>query len=220
MVCNRSQSDLGMTNTERNTREATFFKSTPWSAIPAKRAGVKALKDRLNKLLVDVTRQKFQTVAADVRAKIRKLDGELEDMGPARQTSNHQRNHLIRIAVDFRGITAKAIDAYYGRDECFEDDDTLRLATNVMAMNSAFSETIARKGFTRKFCSSSSNAVAAKEAEAAEQEANFSSADSLETPASSAHSEKYELLREYPELRTLIGQRKPEPRRVQTSIMQ
>jgi hypothetical protein len=64
----------------------------------------------------------------------------LDGLGPARQTSNDQRNYLIRIAADFREITAKAVDAYYGRDECFEDD-SFCLATNIMAMNNAFSET-------------------------------------------------------------------------------
>ena len=47
IVCNRSQSDLGITNDERNAREAMFFKSEPWNAIPEERAGVKSLKDRL-----------------------------------------------------------------------------------------------------------------------------------------------------------------------------
>lgn len=222
IVCNRSQSDLGITNTERNAREAAFFKSEPWSAIPEKRAGVNALKGRLDKLLVDVTRQNFQAVALDVRAKIQKLEVLLDGLGPARETSNDQRNHLVRIAADFREITAKAVDAYYGRDECFEDD-SFRLATNVMAMNNAFSETIARNGFTRRFRHNPNSSVAdieAEEVELAEQEAISSSADSLKTPTSSAGSGKLELLREYPELRALIGQPKPEPGRKRGDIMQ
>ncbi|KAL5351057.1 hypothetical protein ACLOAV_004632 [Pseudogymnoascus australis] len=221
VVCNRSQSDMGMTNTERNTRESAFFKTKPWSAIPEERAGVKALKGRLDKLLVDVTRQNFHAVGFDVRAKIRKLEVELDGLGPSRQTSNDQRNHLIRIATDFREITAKAIDAYYGRDDCFKDD-SFRLATNVMAMNNAFSEIIARNGFTRRFRrnpSSSVTNIGAEEVEVAEQEAISSSADTLKT-TSSSNSGKYELLREYPELRVLTGQLKPEPKKEQGDIMQ
>jgi hypothetical protein len=97
-------------------RENAFFETQPWNAVPVKRAGVKALKARLDKLLVDVTRQSFQAVVVDVREKIRELEGELDDLGPARETSNDQRNHLIRIASEFRGIAVKAIDAYYRRD--------------------------------------------------------------------------------------------------------
>ncbi|KFZ15034.1 hypothetical protein V501_02916 [Pseudogymnoascus sp. VKM F-4519 (FW-2642)] len=204
-----------------NTRESAFFKSKPWSAIPEERAGVKALKDRLDKLLVDVTRQNFHAVGLDVRAKILNLEWELDGLGQPRQTSNDQRNHLIRIAADFREITAKAIDAYYGRDECFKDD-SFRLATNVTAMNNAFSETIALNGFTRRFHrnpNSSVTDIRAKEFEVAEQEAISSSADSLKTPPSS-YSGKYELLREYPELRALTGQLRPEPDKEQGYIMQ
>jgi len=231
IACNRSQSDLGITNAERNVREDSFFKTTPWNAIPEERTGVKALKDRLNKLLVDVTRQNFRAVAEDVRSKIQKLEKELERLGPARETSNDQRNHLIKIAADFREITGKAIDSYYGRDPCFQDDDTFRLATNVMAMNNAFSEAIACKGFTRKFrCNSSGSIVAAREEESEvpreaeevggdNQDSNFSSADNLRTPPST-NSEPYELFRNYPELKAVIGQRKPEPEGIQGGIMQ
>jgi hypothetical protein len=52
-----------------------FFRTHPWSAIPEERAGVTAFKDRLNSLLVIVTRENFQAVTVDVRNKIRKLKG-------------------------------------------------------------------------------------------------------------------------------------------------
>ncbi|TVY17611.1 Interferon-induced GTP-binding protein Mx2 [Lachnellula arida] len=144
IICNRSQSELGLTHHERNLREARFFETQPWSVVPKKRAGA---------------------VAVDVRSKIRELEVELDDLGPAREISNDQRNHLIRIASDFRGITVKAIDAYYGRDQCFEDDDDFRLATNVMDMDQNFSETIRRQGFTRSFRRNSDTAATEHESE-------------------------------------------------------
>ena len=151
IVCNRSQSDLNITFDERNTKEVTFFHLDPWSSIPKERAGIKALKHRLNNLLVDVTRRSFQGVAADIRRKIGKLEEQLRIIGPVRQTAYEQRNHLISIASKFRDITTKAIDAYYCRDECFEMDDIFRLATLVVEMNEDFSETVHKKGFTRAF---------------------------------------------------------------------
>ncbi|KAH6698489.1 hypothetical protein BKA61DRAFT_707217 [Leptodontidium sp. MPI-SDFR-AT-0119] len=111
IVCNRSQGDLGISNQGRNAREAMFFDSKPWSAISKECAGVKALKDRLDKLLVDVTRQNFQAVAVDVQTRIDELAEELDGLGPARQTPIDQRNHLIRVAADFRDIATKAVDA-------------------------------------------------------------------------------------------------------------
>jgi hypothetical protein len=151
IVCNRSQSDLSITFDERNAKEVAFFTQDPWSSIPKERAGIKALKLRLNNLLVDVTRRSFQGVAVDIRSRIRKLELQLEIIGPVRQTAYEQRNHLINVASKFREITTKAIDAYYSRDQCFEMDDIFRLATLVVEMNEEFSETVHKEGFTRAF---------------------------------------------------------------------
>jgi hypothetical protein len=180
IVCNRRQSDLGITHDERNAREAAFFRTSPWSATPKQRTGVTALKGRLNNLAVTVTSENFQAVAVDVRNKIRKREPELGDLGPARVTSNGQRNHLIKIASEFREITVKVIDAYYGRDRCFEDDDAFRLATNVMEMNRSFSETIRLNGVTRTFRRS--------DGEESGLEAPSSSDDTPSTPASPSRS--------------------------------
>jgi hypothetical protein len=87
------------------------------------------------------------------------------------------RNHLIGIASDFRGIAVKAIDAYYGRDQCLR---RLSTATNVMEMNQNFSETIRLQGFTRSFRRSSGNAVTEHGSE-------------LETTSSSGRGSEYSL---------------------------
>ncbi|KAH8588522.1 interferon-induced GTP-binding protein Mx1 [Bisporella sp. PMI_857] len=216
IVCNRSQSELGMTHNERNLREAAFFKTQPWSAVPEKRAGIKALKARLNKLLVDVTRQNFQAVAVDVRDKIQGLEGELDGLGPTRETSSDQRNHLIRIASEFQGIAAKAIDAYYGRDQCFEDDD-FRLATNVMEMNKEFSETIRLEGFTRSFHRDSDKAVTGN---GPELETGASSPRNFESSPTSSDFSDSEPPQEYPELKSLLLQSPIKPEKAQTDIMQ
>jgi hypothetical protein len=207
-----------MTHQERNLREAGFFKSPPWNIVPEKRAGVKALKARLDKLLIDVTRQNFQAVAVDVRDKIRELEGELDSLGPARETSNDQRNHLIRIASEFREITAKAIDAYYGRDQCFEDDG-FRLATNVMEMNRHFSETIRRQGFTRSFRHNSDSAVPEPATEhESDLETISSSQRESESSSPSFDALDSQPLQEYPELKTLL-QSEVKPGKAQTDIM-
>ncbi|KAF7918397.1 uncharacterized protein EAE97_011852 [Botrytis byssoidea] len=207
IVCNRSQSDLGITNDERNAREAMFFKREPWDVIPEERAGVKSLKNRLNNLLVDVTRHNFQAVAEDVRIKIRELGEKLDAMGPRRDTPNDQRNHLIRITTDVREITSKAIDAHYGRDRCF-DDDTFRLATNVMTMNKAFSDLIWLRGCTRKLNSASSEteiSVTAREDSELEPQTE-NPLDNLDAPtASNNRCTNIEFLQTYPELKVFIS---------------
>jgi hypothetical protein len=128
-------------------------------------------------------------------------------LGAARLTSNDQLNHLIRIASEFREITVKAIDAYYRRDRCFEDDDAFLLATNVMEMNKSFSETIRLKGFTQTFCRSDS--------EEPEPEAPSSSED---TPSTLARSRNREVP-QYPELRAILSKSETEPPHAKSGIM-
>src|SRR3954451_4308668 len=92
IVCNRSQSALSTTFDERNMKEIAFFNLDPWSSVLKERAGIKALKHRLNNLLVDVTRRSFQGVAIDIRRRMEKLEQQLKAIGPARQTAREQRN--------------------------------------------------------------------------------------------------------------------------------
>jgi hypothetical protein len=217
IVCNRCQSELGTTHEERNLRAAEFFKTQPWNAVPEQRAGVKALKVRLDKLLINVTRRSFQAVALDVRNKIRQLEGELDGLGPARETFNDQRNHLINIASEFRGLVVEAIDAYCGRDQCFEDDDDFRLATNVMEMNQAFSKTIRRRGYTRSFRRNSDHVVTEQgghsETSTSESEPTPNSSPSLSDAGNSG------TLQEYPKLKTLPLQSEDISGKVETDIM-
>ena len=141
-------------------------------------------------------------MAVDVRNKIRKLEGELADLGPARATAHDQRSHLIRIASEFREITVKAIDVYYGRDRCFEDDDAFRLATNVMAMNKVFSETIRLKGLTRRFRGSEDGESGLEEPSSSED-----TPSSPVSPSENGNSEVHQ----YPELKVIVSQENKMP---------
>ncbi|KAI9739944.1 MAG: hypothetical protein M1818_005000 [Claussenomyces sp. TS43310] len=156
VVCNRSQSELDITFDERNDKEVAFFAQDPWSWLPKERAGIGALKHRLDNLLVDITRRSFQGVAIDIGKMITDVERKIVLMGPVRQTVHEQRNHLIHIASKFREITTKAIDGYYSRDQCFEKGKVFRLATIIMELNHQFSETIHKNGFTRAFCKAQS----------------------------------------------------------------
>ncbi|KAG4443380.1 hypothetical protein IFR05_001169 [Cadophora sp. M221] len=154
-------------------------------------------------------------------ARIDELGRELGDLGPARQTPNDQRNHLIRIAADFRDITTKAVDAHYNRNPCFEDG-VFHLATNVMAINTVFSDTIVLKGCTRKFRQGSGDVATIqhdKKAKNARDDMDSSSAESLKTPASPSGSRNNDCFRDYPELKSLTSHSKAGPQGAKTNIM-
>lgn len=218
-MCNRSQGDLSITFDERNIKEVAFFTLDPWSSLPKERAGIKALKHRLNNLLVDITRRSFHGVAMDIRRRMEILEQQLAIMGPVRQTAHEQRNHLINIASKFREISMKAIDAYYSRDQCFEMDDIFRLATLVMEMNQDFSETIHKRGFTRAFSGVRPAAIIPSAAS--------SNPDDDRTPDhnTDSHSPAEPLTPEtesplYPELRSIMAQTETVPEAAESDIME
>ena len=216
-MCNRSQSDLSITFEERNMKEVAFFDLDPWSSLPKERAGIKALKHRLNNLLVDVTRRSFEGVVMDIRRRMEKLEQQLVIIGPVRQTAYQQRNYLINVASKFREIAMKAIDAYYSRDQCFEIDDIFRLATLVMEMNQNFSETVHKKGFTRAFSKVPAAGIPSTAppdpGDDRTPDRDTDSRSSAELPIPETESLKY------PELRSIMAQTEPVPEAAKDDIM-
>ena len=215
IVCNRSQSDLNITFNERNMKEVAFFDQDPWSAIPKERAGIKALKRRLNNLLVDVTRRSFQGVVVDIRQRIGKLEDQLRIIGPVRQTAFEQRIHLISIAAKFQEIAKKAIDAYYSRDECFEQDDIFRLATLVVEMNEDFSETVHKRGFTRAFGGAEAMDVGSPSSIPGPNRSPSPNTSHSSTPTFTPATESSE----YPELEGIMAQSEAVPEPAKDNIM-
>ena len=149
IVCNRSQSNLGATLTERNAIEAKYFSEHPWSAIPSDRRGTVALKRRLDGLLVELARNKFQEVACDISEAMDACTERLQQLGLQRCDKMEQQTHLLRIATAFQSLTSHALDAYYGRDPCFTSRDDLRLATTIKGLQDGYSSVLRRKGQTR-----------------------------------------------------------------------
>ena len=149
MVCNRSQSNLGAQLAERNTMEDSFFSEKPWSAITSDRRGIIALKRRLDGLLVDLARKTFQEVACDISEAMDGCTERLQNLGPQRCDKMEQQTHLLRIATTFQSLTSHALDAYYGREPCFNSRDDLRLATTIKGLQDDYSSILRRKGPTR-----------------------------------------------------------------------
>ncbi|KAL9601258.1 MAG: hypothetical protein Q9219_002663 [cf. Caloplaca sp. 3 TL-2023] len=159
IVCNRSQSKLEISLPERNKMESTFFQSDPWTRVPKDRAGIQALKSRLNKLLIDVTRENFRNVAIEIEEAIEGCHKRLQILGPERSSKTEQRGHLLDTAGAFQNLVSHALDAYYGRDAAFANHDELRLATVIRELQEDFSTTMRLQGHTRNFGLSKSRKV-------------------------------------------------------------
>lgn len=154
MVRNRGQQDKALTISERHQKEKEFFLRGPWSALDKERLGVPALQDRLRELLVDITRREFPHVKHEVDKRLSNCEHRLKSLGPARETEEQQRTFLLDLAATFQQTTSYALDAYYGRSSLFEENPSLRLATRIVDLNSAFSDNVSLKGHTMHFSKS------------------------------------------------------------------
>jgi hypothetical protein len=106
----------------------------------------KALKARLNKLLINLTRENFRDVAADITQSINSCYERLQALGSERSSKFEQRSYLLKTATSFQYLVSHALDAYYGRDAVFADHDELRLATVVKGLQEDFSRDIVLGG--------------------------------------------------------------------------
>ncbi|KAF2141514.1 uncharacterized protein K452DRAFT_228544 [Aplosporella prunicola CBS 121167] len=194
VVCNRSQSRQKSSLEDRNTEERAFFESSPWCSAPKDRTGISALQKRLDKLLVEVTRQNFRAVTTDVYRKIQECERQLEQLGSARQSAEEQRAYLTRISSAFQVIATKSVDGYYSRDRCFKDPE-YRLATVLARLNEDFSQTMFSESYSRHFTSNGPPAVP----EGSQTESKMT------TPSSSENDTP-----EFPELDSIMLRRKPE----------
>lgn len=147
VLCNRSQKDINTPLAVRNSRETDYFQSTPpWKALPKDRVGIKSLKLRLNALLVGLTRATFQQVSVEMTRQLSKTRDELSGMGRSRVEPFEQRLFLIELSSSSANLSAKAIDAYYSRDRCFQQNHELRLATRIRSAHIEYSRTFAAQG--------------------------------------------------------------------------
>lgn len=151
IIRNRGQQDKDLSSTERHEKEKQFFSNPPWSTLHKERVGIPALQDRLRELLVDVTRREFSTVKHEVNNRLLDCGQRLKLLGPARDTDDQQRFFLLDLATKFQEITSHALDACYGRSSLFGENPSLRLATRIADLNTAFSEDMWLKGHTRHF---------------------------------------------------------------------
>ena len=72
-------------------------------------------------------------------------------MGPHRENRDQQYKYLLGLATRFQTIASFALRAYYGGDDIFDTDKSLRLATAVVDRNSVFSDDVYEKGNTMEF---------------------------------------------------------------------
>jgi len=151
IVRNRGQSELSSQPSERARKEKEFFLSQPWSRLSRDRVGTQALQQRLQDLLVDITRREFPKVQSQILKKLADCRRQIEGLGVERQSPEQQRRYLLKLSNGFQKMADSALDAYYSREKAFSNHDQLRLATLAADLMDRFSEDVEKLGHTVKF---------------------------------------------------------------------
>ncbi|ORY65220.1 interferon-induced GTP-binding protein Mx2 [Pseudomassariella vexata] len=155
IVKNRGPDDVTMSLAEGQMKEKNFFSEDPWSTLRnTERAGIFALKLKVRELLIDLIKQEFPKLRAEVTKELVDLKTQLNKMGPSRSDPLSQRAYLSNMCENFQSITRDALSANYTGNNIFSDSDSLRLITRVVEANEAFSNQISWAGHTRSFTDS------------------------------------------------------------------
>jgi hypothetical protein len=150
-LCETGQAELSTATSERSAVEKAFFNRAPWSIIDKKRVGVSALKQRLQELLVDITRREFPKVRSEIEHQLVSCKESLAALGPDRNSPEQQRTYLQEMAITFQKLTDHAIDKYYSRSGIFDENPALRLPTLIVNRNDKYAEEIAKLGHSVDF---------------------------------------------------------------------
>jgi Dynamin central region/Dynamin family len=151
IVRNRGQAELDTASSERSAVESNFFNQMPWSTLDKDRVGVSALKERLQELLVEITRREFPKLKSQIDQQLAACKGKLAALGPDRTSPEQQRRYLQEMAIEYQKLTDYAVDAYYYRNPVFEEIPALRLPTLIVERNDAYTKEISRRGHTIDF---------------------------------------------------------------------
>ncbi|KAF2136818.1 uncharacterized protein K452DRAFT_236852 [Aplosporella prunicola CBS 121167] len=146
LVRNPGKSEYEDSNVDRNAIEKRFFASVvPWNTLSKDRVGTESLRMRLQEILATHIRREFPKVRAEVSKKLKECKAMLKDLGIRRDTAAEQSKYLIDIATQFQSITDLALGAQYHRNDAFEEDPSLTIATAVVSRNDFMTEPSEKK---------------------------------------------------------------------------
>ncbi|KJZ79522.1 hypothetical protein HIM_00991 [Hirsutella minnesotensis 3608] len=150
VVKNRSADDMTSTLAERAEAENAFFMAPPWNTI-GDRCGITALKDRLRRLLMKISKEELPHVKAEIEERLARCRADLEAMGPARSDQSAQRQYLGRLAGRFQTVAQAALNGYYSGEKIFTKVPELKLITRILHLNEEFSNVVWGRGHLQHF---------------------------------------------------------------------
>ncbi|CAH0057467.1 unnamed protein product [Clonostachys solani] len=132
----------------RNTREEYFFSRGNWAGIPASSLGIKNLKSRLSKLLVQQIAIELPALITEIETKSSWCISQLNQMGKPRESMEEKRAYLVQLSQSFQRLVTAATEGTYN-DKFFADASTSfdkRLRAVIQKLSIAFSAEMRKNG--------------------------------------------------------------------------
>lgn len=108
------------TPAQRDAKEAEFFFSGNWQGVSQSNLGIKNLRSRLSKLLLEQISSELPNLIAEIGVKYAQCELKLKGLGQPRTSVEQQRTYLIEISQAFQEIVAAAVNGTY-TDPFFDD---------------------------------------------------------------------------------------------------
>ena len=146
VVKNRSTQDIqnNVTIKQRHANEQEFFRRAPWTALDKDRIGIHHLKQFLGRLLYDHIRREFPALIDEIRSLVAAEQEALDNLGPARQTVQQQRQYLSRLTARYQVLVENCLRGNY--DSSWDSQDHRKLRMRLHLANDEFAKCLDRDG--------------------------------------------------------------------------
>ena len=141
---------------ERNTCEATYFRTSNFNTLPKQNVGINALRTRLSLLLFEHIKQELPRLRQDLEEAFVDAQGQLKLLGSRRSAAAECRAYLAQLSLDYYEICKAAVNGHYEGDYFYADGDQAfsvdssssiaRLRAVVQLMNTEFYNKIRQYG--------------------------------------------------------------------------
>ncbi|ROW15590.1 hypothetical protein VPNG_02146 [Cytospora leucostoma] len=159
---NRAGNEIDFTDEDRDTKESEFFNQGVWKNIRPGDKGIRSLRSKLSRVLVDHIKKSLPSVREDIERNIEEKRRSLKDLGTPRSSPEQIRQYLGEISGKVLGISMEAIRGTGYNDPFFGDSgsqwslvdgvfsNARRLRAVVRNLNQTFATVIKVMGETRK----------------------------------------------------------------------
>ncbi|KAJ5719304.1 Dynamin family protein [Penicillium malachiteum] len=110
---------VGVTPAQRDQAESEFFSEAAWKAqgLDISRVGIKNLRPFLQELLDRHIERELPKVRGDISRLLKKVEAEIDHLGPERSQAIQIRMFLTRVSSNFQSIIKGALNGMYDLDE-------------------------------------------------------------------------------------------------------